>query len=271
MRAVWLAMVGACVAIPAYAHDFWLQPGQFWTAPRVPVPVSLLVGHGANRALWDADIRRVTSLRSVGPNSAVDQQGTIRQGGVGRMSFSTPGVHVVSLETGHSPSELPALRFNDYLATEGLTPAIEQRRRLRQDNTVGREIYSRRAKALVRVGTGPLTTASLATRPLGQTLELVPVRDPYAVPSSESLVFMVYYKGQPLPGALVKLTNLGADERPAATMRSNRAGRVAFRVPRRGAWQLNVVWTEPVAGNPTADFDTTFASLTFGFDPAQAS
>ena len=269
MRAVWIAVLGACIAIPAYAHDFWLQPSHFWIAPRSFVPVSLLVGHGANRTLWDADINRVTSLNSLGPQGTVDLRGSIRQGGTGRMSFATPGVHVVSLQTGHSQSDLPALRFNDYLQTEGLTPAQEQRRRLRQTNVPGREIYSRRAKALVRVGPGPVTAAPYVIRPLGQTLELVPGRNPYAVPAGEALPFVVYYKGRPLQGALVKLTYLGADERPAATQRSNAAGRVAFTMPRRGAWQLNVVWTEPLTGHATADFDTTFASLTFGFDPSE--
>lgn len=265
MRAVWIAVLGACVAIPAYAHDFWLQPARFWVQPGAAVPVSLVVGHGANRQLWDADINRVTSVRSVGPTGSVDVRGRIRQGGTGQLSFTTPGVHVVSLETGHAQSDLPPMRFNDYLEEEGLTPAIELRQRSRQTDRPGQEIYSRRAKALVRVGAGTVGEAPHVTRPLGQTLELVPHHNLYAVPTGRALVFRVYYKGRPLPGALVKLTNLGDDERPAATMRSNAQGRVAFTVPRRGNWQLNVVWTEPVAGNPTADFDTTFASLTFGF------
>ena len=268
MRAIWLAVLGACVALPAYAHDFWLQPSRFWVASSSPVPVSLLVGHGPNRELWDADIARVTRIASLSAAGRTDLAGSIRQGGTGRMTFAQPGVNVVWLETSHAQSDLPALRFNDYLETEGLTPAIAQRTRLNQTRAAGKEIYSRRAKALVRVGSGAMAAAPHVTRPLGLTLELVPERNPYAVPANQALTFLVYYEGRPLQGALVKLTNLGADERPAATQVSNRAGRVAFTLPRRGAWQLNVVWTKPLSGNPTADFDTTFSSLTFGFDAA---
>lgn len=181
------------------------------------------------------------------------------------MTFTTPGVHVVSLQTNYSQSDLPALRFNDYLKAEGLTPAIEHRSRTGQTNAAGKEIYSRRAKALVRVGTSPVTISPHVTTPLGMTLEIVPTLNPYSASASQSLPFTIYYKGRPLPGALVKLHNLAADEEPAATMVSNSSGRVAFKLPRRGNWQLNVVWTETLAGNPTADFDTTFSSLTFGY------
>lgn len=265
MRAVWLAVLGACVAIPAYAHDFWIQPGLFWVSPREAVPMSIFVGHGTNRVLWDADINRITRLNSVSQAGASNQSGTIRQGGSGAMRFASPGIHIVTLTTSHAQSDLPAIRFNDYLAVEGLTPAIDLRRRNRQTGRPGREIYSRRAKALVRVGLGPVTTSPHVTRPIGMTLEIVPFQNVYTAPSDQAVTFIVYYKGRPLQGALVKLHNLGADERPAATQRTNAAGRVAFIFPRRGAWQLNVVWTEPLSGHSTADFDTTFASLTFGY------
>ncbi len=40
-----------------------------------------------------------------------------------------------------------------------------------------------------------------------------------------------------------------------------------LRVPPVGEWLVNVIWSEPVTGDPKADFDTTFSSLTFGFNP----
>ena len=266
MRKPWLAVLAAFVALPAFAHDFWVQPNVFWVAPGRPVPVSLWVGHGVNRSLWDADIAKVTILRSVGPNGTVNQQGAIRQGGVGRMTFTTPGVQVVTLETDHTDSNLPSIRFNDYAQTEGLALVRAQRQRLRQNDAPGREVYSRRAKALVRVGNDPMTSSPHVTQPMGMRLELVPDSNPYSAPANQPLGFRVIYEGRPLAGALVKLTNLASDERPVATQITNRAGHVAFSVPRTGDWQLNVVWSVPITGNPDADYDTTFSSLTFGYD-----
>lgn len=38
-----------------------------------------------------------------------------------------------------------------------------------------------------------------------------------------------------------------------------------FDVPRRGNWMVSVVWTQAIEGNPLADHDTIFSSLTFGY------
>lgn len=261
------ALSALFLAVPALAHDFWLQPSRYLVAPGQPVAASLWVGHGANRGLYDADIRRVVSLKSHGPDGVVERRGQIRQGGEGSFSFAQPGTHVVAVETNHAISNLPDIRFNDYLEEEGLTPAREWRAANGQSSAAGREIYSRRAKALVRVGTPEQAAAADAavTRAIGQTLEIVPTINPYTAPAGRAIPFRILYNGRPQPGVLVKLTNLANDEKPAATMRSNRGGFVAFTLPRRGTWQVNAVWTRPIEGDPRAEFDTTFSSLTFGY------
>jgi hypothetical protein len=107
--------------------------------------------------------------------------------------------------------------------------------------------------------------AGAATRRIGFDLEIVPERHPYALGSSRTMPVRVYYQGKPLPGALVKLTNLDADARPVASKRTDGNGRSSFNIPAKGKWLLNVVWTKPISGNPKADFDTTFSSFTFGY------
>ncbi len=260
-----------CWAGPVGAHDFWLQPQRFRTGVRTPVPIALLVGHGANRAPWGVEARRVLMLRAVGPAGGVDHLGSLRGRTVAEipgMSFSSPGTHIVALQSGYSVSALPAVRFNNYLREEGLTPALALRARKRLSNSAGREIYSRRAKALVQVGSGGAAQPHVA-RPIGMTLEIVPGRDPYAPSRTNALPVQVLFEGRPLAGALVKLTNLAADEKPVATAVTDPRGRAVFTVPRAGSWLLNVVWTKPIKGDPRGDFDTTFSSLTFGY-PAGA-
>ena len=254
-------------AAPASAHDFWLQPQSFWTAVRTPVPIDVLVGHGSDRAPWGVKSDRVLMLRTIGPKGATDHLAAVRARSVANvpaMSFGAPGTHIVALQSSHSVSELPAVRFNNYLEEEGLTPALALRSRGRASNTAGREIYSRRAKALVQVGPSGAAQPHV-TRPIGMTLEIVPERDPYAPGRPNALPVRVLYEGRPLSGALVKLTNLAADEKPVATALTDVGGRATFTVPRSGSWLLNVVWTKPIKGDPRGDFDTTFSSLTFGY------
>lgn len=180
------------------------------------------------------------------------------------MRFSTPGTHIVALQSSHAVSELPAVRFNDYLKEEGLTPALRLREQNRSTTSGGREIYSRRAKALVQVGRANGSQRHV-TRPLGLTLEIIPERNPYAPGVTSAFPVRIMYEGKSLPGALVKLTNLEADQKPVATRISDDKGRAIFDVPNRGLWQLNVVWTKPIRGDARGAFDTTFSSLTFGF------
>lgn len=128
----------------------------------------------------------------------------------------------------------------------------------------GSESYSRQAKAIVQVGTSPVMQSGV-TRPVGLLLEIIPQVDPYAVPRPKSLPIQVLYKGHPLAGALVKLTDLHEDANPLEVHLTDAAGQATFTAPQRGAWLLNVIWTELAPQAEDTDFDTVFSSLSFGF------
>lgn len=210
-------------------------------------------------------------LRDYGPGGPIDHLAALRRlpaAAIPAMRFDAPGTHIVALRSSHALSDLPAVRFNQYLEEEGLAPAIKLRARAGANNRPGREIYSRRAKALVQVGPAAAAQPHV-TRPIGMTLEIVPERNPYTPGRPAALPMRILFEGRFLPGALVKLTNLNADEKPVATARSDRNGRAVFNVPLTGLWQVNVVWTKPIRDDARGDFDTTFSSLTFGY-PARA-
>ena len=255
------------IATSATAHDFWLQPRSFQTAPGVGVPITVLIGHGDARGRWEADAKRVVMLKSVGPNGTVDLRTAFKQRGSGAHFapvFPKAGSYIVAMQTNHASSELPAKRFTDYARDEGLTPILAYRSRKGNVNAAGREIYSRRAKTLIRVGPNSGVGDPRTVKPLGMTLEIVPERDPYALGTSRKLPVHVIYQGKRLAGATIKLTNLQSDEKPIAVIKTDKLGRATFSIPERGKWLLNVVWTKPISGRPDADFDTIFSSMTFG-------
>lgn len=260
------ATLGA--AAVASAHDFWVQPLNFWIAPNSAVMTTLQVGHGEFRQRWTAPSVRVLRFNSTGPGPVADHRSELAVGTMEQdhlLRFSQPGTHVLAMQTNYAASTLPSLRFNDYLKQEGLTPALELRARTKAEGQPGREIYSRRAKALVQVGPASDKPQPWVTRPLGLSLEIVPEVNPYAIGATGELPVRVYFEGRPLAGATVMLNNLDFDGRPLETFKTDSAGRAVFKTPRTGAWQLNVLWTKPLKGNAKADFDTTFSSLTFGF------
>jgi hypothetical protein len=201
----------------ATAHDFWLQPRSWQVRPGVPVPISFEVGHGDDRERWAAGADKLLGLTDTAIQGTTDLRPLFRDGGKQAhltRTFRTEGLHIVSMRSGNSTSNLPAIRFNEYLALEGLTPAISLRARRGLTNANGREFYSRRAKALIQVGRSSAADGALATRPVGLTLEVVPLRNPYALRPDHKLPIQILFEGRPLPGALVKLTRLESVARP---------------------------------------------------------
>lgn len=255
------------VAASASAHDFWLQPLSWQAALGVAVPFVVEVGHGSFRQQWGADGGHLLALQDLSHGGRTDLRSSFKPGGeVPHLTraFDRPGLHIVSLVSTDAVSNLPSIRFNDYIKVEGLTPAIDARARSGSTGSNGRERYSRRAKALVQVGAAGPDDDALATRQIGLTLEIVPLRNPYALGADHILPVQILYDGRPLAGALVKLTNLEFDARPIRAVRSDGTGRASFQVPQVGSWLVNVIWTRPIH-LPDADFQTVFSSLTFGY------
>jgi uncharacterized GH25 family protein len=259
-------------AISATAHDFWIQPNDYWVNPLTAVAFTLQVGHGPFRQRSPIPLGRIARFGTISiDGSRIDLRDRLQLGGQsedGHIAFSKPGTYVLVMETdARAQSHLPAIRFNDYLKVEGLTPALEQRERTHRLSADGSENYSRRAKSLVQVGPPEAASQAQVTQPLGLPLEIVPEQNPYAVPKPSALPVRVIFEGQPLAGALVKLTNLEHDEAPFEMHLTDREGRARFSMPTRGAWLLNVIWTKVLPDTRETDFETVFSSLSFGFPP----
>lgn len=262
-------LIALAAAAPAAAHDFWLQPDRFRIEPGDSVTLSILIGEPGAVEPWALEWRKVASFQDFAPDHMFDLQAQLdplegREPGPNRadatFTLSMPGTHMLAFASHHALSDLPADHFNAYLEHEGLAGVIAHRKANGRERANGREIYSRRAKALVQVGPAPTDSVS---RPIGQTLELVPERNPLALATGEPLLVRVLFRGKPLAGASVVLESLAADAVKAAPQVTDIAGRVTFPAPGAGAHKLNVVWGAPIV-DPRADYETVFASLTWG-------
>jgi uncharacterized GH25 family protein len=256
------------------AHDFWLQPSEYWISAAALTPMTLQVGHGPFRQRSPIPARRITRFEAIAPKGAlIDLHEQLRLGQAaedGDFRFTTPGAYVLVLQTDdRAQTHLPSIRFNDYLMVEGLTPALEQRMRLHQMDADGSERYSRCAKSIVQVGPLSAGTQGQVSKPVGLPLEIVPEVNPYSVPRPANLPLRVIYAGRPLAGALVKLTDLKNDASPFEVHLTDHDGRASFTMPTSGSWLLNVIWTKALPHSEETDFETVFSSLSFGFPSDQ--
>ena len=254
-------------ATPAIAHDMWIATPSFSIMAGERSPVSLRVGYADEQDPWNATWDRIHSFRSYGPDGVEDQQETLTvpaqdRGPNANVALKGAGTHIIALESYQAMSTLKASQFNEYLKTEGLDLAAKTRATAGTSGTPGIEAYSRRAKMLVQVGDRP---SANVLKPIGQTLEIVPVTNPYARGTDTALPVRVLFQGRPLAGAQVRVLPLGIKNGAVQKLRSDEQGQASFIVPNRGAWLVMVVHARPTTDNPAAAFDTVFASLTFGF------
>ncbi len=247
----------------AFAHDLWLQPRQFAITSGKDVPVDVFIGHGQFRESWSDRLDRLVMLRSISPSGKVnDLLPAARSAKSITLNLKDHGAHMLTMQSTSIVNVLPAVKFNEYIQQEGLSAIFQYRDQTSTSDKPGRELYSRRAKTIVQIGLPDAKSSRAVVKPVGLSLEIVPERHPYLLARGEKLPVLVNFKGRPLAGALVKLTNLDADERPVAMARTNAQGRTAFAIPTKGKWLLNVVWSTPVAGQDL--YLTIFSSLTFG-------
>ena len=266
-----LASIGLSltVATAALAHDFWLQPVAWRVDPLAALDLTLQVGHGAYRQRSPIPASRIVRFEAIAADGRrADLRGQLHMAGPNAdatIAISRPGTWVLALETDdRAESHLPAIRFNDYLKVEGLTPASSLRAAQGRMDTDGSENYTRHAKALIQVGPVNPRSKDMVARPIGMALEIVPEISPFGLPPAAQLPVRIYYRGRLLAGALVKLTDLAHDTVPIEMHRSDVNGRAVFAIPGRGSWLLNVIWTRPQARGGLTDFETDFSSLSFG-------
>ncbi|MEM6908620.1 MAG: DUF4198 domain-containing protein [Pseudomonadota bacterium] len=249
----------------ASAHSFWLQPRDFSLESDEPVVVDFKVGDAGDVNDWGLYWERIAALRLHGPDAVIDQQNAVRTTGPGEagsalVSAKGEGTHVLVFESNPSFSDLEADRFQRYLAHEGLKAIADHRAAAGTESEPGTELYARRAKALIQVGGMP--TANV-TKPIGQTLEIVPLDHPLLLDPGQTLRVRVLWRGQPLGGAtVVSASTDGSGE--TTTRKTNLDGIVALPVSRSGGTLISTVWGVPAPNDQRADYFTIFASLTFG-------
>ena len=242
-----------------FAHDMWIEPTTFSPQPGEIVGVRLRVGQDL---LGDPLPRDPALVNQFVVEDAAGRKPVIGRDGAdpaGFLRVAMPGLLVIGYRSNPSPIVLPAEKFNQYLADEGLDAVATLRARRNQTNSEAREIFSRCAKSLVLSGA---PSEGQGDRRLGFTLELVAERNPYAIRAGQDLPVRLMYENHPLAGALVVAMNrLNPPEKLAA--RTDNDGRVRFRLRPGGMWLIKAVHMVVAPAGINAEWASFWASLTF--------
>ena len=267
-RRLGLLAVAAIALGPATlrAHDMWIEPATFSPDNGEIVGVRLRVGQDF---LGDPLPRNPALINQFIVDDAEGRKPVVGRSGADPAGFvrvATPGLLVIGYHSNPSVIELAADTFNQYVKEEGLD-AVAALRAHRGQTGAAREIFSRCAKSLVL--SGP-PTKTQGDRPLGFTLELVAERNPYAMAAGQDLPVRLTYQSRPLAGALVVAMNR-ANPSEKLTARSDKDGRVRFRLPRSGVWLIKAVHMIEAPAGANADWASYWASLTFELKDSSAA
>ena len=259
-RSSWLVVAGLVLSVASLAaHDMWIEPTAFIPVAGKIVGVRLRVGQdflGDPLPRDPALIEQFVSIDSTGRKPVYGRDGADP---AGLLRVTEPGLLIIGYQSHPSPVVLQSTKFNQYLKEEGLDAIAELRASRKQTGSDAREIFSRCAKSLLLSGT---PAKAEADRALGFTLELVAEKNPYALHAGEDLPVSLTYEGRPLPGALVVAMNR-ANPMAKLTARTDKNGRVTFKLPQDGTWLIKAVHMIPAPAGANADWASFWASLTF--------
>ena len=173
--------------------------------------------------------------------------------------MNAPGLLVIGYRSNPSKVALTPEKFDTYLKEEGLDAmAAVRARRGRPGDT--REMFSRCAKSLVLAGSTEHRRTAIAcsgSRSSSSRSETLTRSAPVRICRCR-----LTYEGRPLAGALVVAINRSAPGEKLAA-RSDRTGRVTFRLPEGGMWLIKAVHMIPARADIQADWESFWASLTF--------
>ncbi|HET7437342.1 MAG TPA: DUF4198 domain-containing protein [Thermoanaerobaculia bacterium] len=245
----------ALVASTASAHDFWLEPSTFRPHAGDTVAIGLRVGQDfvgdpvprSSASIESFVIRDAAGERAIGGMENRDPAGVVK--------IERDGGAVVAYRSKPSSVQLAPEKFESYLRDEGLERIIAMRKQRGDSAKPGNEIFSRCAKLLLN---SSKSFGKSFSKPLGLRYELVPLTDP----ASDALTVRALYESKPLPGSLV-VAMFRDDVDVRLEARTDRDGRVTFRLPQRGVWLLKSVQMIPAPAASGAEWESLWASLTF--------
>ena len=240
-----LGAVAAALPTAAAAHDAWIDLG--------PDGPAIQFGHvGEPETVDAAKIRQIRAVDAAGQSLSVVQ---------------VPAERAVGLTIDGKPALLALSYDNGYWSRPpGASASINKPR----NEVPGAEGGAR----VLKYGKTIVQWSAVVTRPVGQTLEIVPLveREPAA---GEQIAVRVLWQGQPLAGARVLSTGGSRDDAGAgsgggaaaaevrpAVAQADASGRAVLPLS-RGTQFLSVSHREPLVDDVRADTVSVSANLLF--------
>ncbi len=256
-------LITTFVAVLAQAHEFWMQPDKFRFAIGETAKINFLVGENFVGERWSLAKHRLLRLDH---HAGSYSEGLIESVNPGEgnnleIKFTREGTHLFVMQSNNAFIELDGEKFNAYLEEDGVEDVLAFRKKNNLLDKPAKEYYARCAKLLLQTGT---KTDDTFKKQVGLPLEIVPVKNPYAVKQGDEITFQVLFEGKPLPFTMVKVWNRKEGTTFMQNIYTQKDGTITTRLSNAGAWMVSCVKMVP-AKEEGADWQSYWGSLVFGF------
>jgi uncharacterized GH25 family protein len=261
MKKIFLSLCFLTIFFISQAHEFWLAFEKFVVKVGENVPLSFLVGEDFSGEIWQGkmasfylyNIQGKESIADLFPNKAEEKV---------VFTFKTEGTNLLAFNSQDKHIELEPDKFLAYLQEDGLEDVIALRKQKNETDKTGREQYQRCAKVLVQVGEKMDNTFKTK---VGHTFEIIPEQNPYQAQNGTQIQFKLLFKNKPLPNNMVKIWRKTDGKLIKAYLKTDKKGLISLELEKKGAYMISAVKMIPMTKNPKADWQSYWASLTFGF------
>ncbi len=254
------------LASPVYGHDYWLVPETFVPKEGATVPVRMHVGEAfKSEQEIPYSAKKTAAIQLVTAKKSFTDFASLKDGVKPAFAFKMEGANtaVLRVDRDWSSITLKADKFTAYLKEEGLDEVIKARAAAGETDADGKERYRRCLKTIVHAGGAADDTP---TKPVGQVLEIVPSKNPYAMKAGEEFPMKVMFEEKTLVGLKLTAWHRDGDLLTTVTATTNKDGKAVFKLPKSGAWVVRAVHMRRVAEkNPTpaAEWESFWTSVTF--------
>jgi Domain of unknown function (DUF4198) len=259
-RGLFLVLIIA--APPLAGHDLYILPERFVVMPHDALLVAFHNGDSFPLSEVSPSIARIrdTNLISAGGLVAMQDLKIDGKRAIATANAPAAGEFLLTIRTIPNLLVSTPAQFLSYLKEEGLDHVRDWRERHGEAEKPARERYRKYAKSLLVAG----KTDGFFSHQVEFPIEIIPESDPYFAKTGDALKLRVVFKGKPAPGLQMEVAWAGQGQNKTTIAgRTDQNGTISIKLEKPGLFRLHTLVMEPCTETAIADWESSWASLTF--------
>ncbi|KJZ20164.1 DUF4198 domain-containing protein [Loktanella sp. S4079] len=258
------AFLFSVIAMPAVAHEFWLEPIAYQIDPDGSLEAHIVNGQNFVGTRQVYLPQRLVHFVNIAGETGRNVEGRMGDRPALNQAPVAEGLNVVAYQSTNATVDYATWeKFQNFVDHKDFGDVLSRQRARGLPEADFKEIYSRYSKTLIAVGDG----AGQDLR-VGLETEIVALNNPYTDDLQDGMTVQVFYRHDPRADVQVEVFEKQPDGAVAVTYhRTNTDGIAQFPVIAGNSYMVDaVVLREPaaaIAAETGAVWETLWANLTF--------